>query len=119
MVLHRTSRGQLLDMEQMMNQNQDVIALGNAKMNARGDILGSNGQIVKKREDIVQEYYKGNPNATTQMSLKDGNLPSEFFQSPEEVMKQVKEMAAEKAAKAAQENPVEEKKSKKIVEKED
>jgi hypothetical protein len=28
-------------------------------MNARGDELGPNGKIIRKREDIVSEYYTG------------------------------------------------------------
>ena len=33
-------------------------AVGNVKVNARGDELGSGGKIVKTREQILQDYYK-------------------------------------------------------------
>jgi hypothetical protein len=32
-------------------------AIGNMRVNARGDLLGAGGKIVKKREEIVSEYY--------------------------------------------------------------
>jgi hypothetical protein len=38
-------------------------AVGNAKMNARGDELGPGGKIVKKREETINAYYENNPNA--------------------------------------------------------
>jgi hypothetical protein len=38
-------------------------AVGNVRVNARGDELGAGGQIVRKREDIVAEYYESNPKA--------------------------------------------------------
>jgi hypothetical protein len=38
-------------------------AVGNVRMNARGDELGPGGKIVKKREDTINAYYESNPNA--------------------------------------------------------
>jgi hypothetical protein len=37
--------------------------VGNARVNARGDELGPGGKIIRKREDIMTEYYQNNPNA--------------------------------------------------------
>jgi hypothetical protein len=36
--------------------------VGNARVNARGDEIGPGGQIIRKREDIMSEYFKGKPN---------------------------------------------------------
>ena len=33
------------------------------RVNTRGDEIGSNGQIIRKREEIVNDYYKSNPKA--------------------------------------------------------
>ena len=60
---YRTMRGRELDMDKLMTQNELMPAIGNARVNARGDELGSGGKIVKKREDVVAEYYEDNPNA--------------------------------------------------------
>jgi len=54
---YRSMRGKPVDMDLLMKKNELTPAVGNAKVNARGDQLGSGGQILKKREEIVSEYY--------------------------------------------------------------
>jgi hypothetical protein len=60
---YRTMLGKTVDMDSLLEKNQLMPAVGNAKMNARGDELGAGGKIVKKREDIVNAYYENNPMA--------------------------------------------------------
>jgi hypothetical protein len=57
---YRTMQGKEVDMDKLMLQNEMMPAVGNVRMNARGDELGPGGKVVKKREDIVSEYYKDN-----------------------------------------------------------
>jgi hypothetical protein len=59
--IHRSALGREIDMEKLRNQNELALAVGNVKVNARGDELGPGGKIIKKREDVLKEYYKGNP----------------------------------------------------------
>lgn len=40
-------RGHQVDMVSLAKKNEKVVALGNANMNGRGDILGKGGKIVK------------------------------------------------------------------------
>ena len=54
-------QGKEIDMEKLALRNELTPAVGNAKVNARGDELGTGGQIVRKREDILADYYKNNP----------------------------------------------------------
>jgi hypothetical protein len=56
-------RGKEIDMEKLSLQNETIPAVGNLKVNARGDELGPGGKIVRTREQILQDYYKTNPNA--------------------------------------------------------
>lgn len=65
---HRTMQGREIDLEKLMRQNELMPAIGNMKVNARGDELGPGGRIVKKREDIIAEYYEENPNAVATIS---------------------------------------------------
>ncbi|NBP57756.1 hypothetical protein EBU71_14720 [bacterium] len=58
--IYTSAQGKLVDMEKLRNQNETSIAVGNARINARGDEIGPGGKIVKKREDIQDDYYKGN-----------------------------------------------------------
>jgi hypothetical protein len=58
---YKTMQGKEIDMEKLALRNELTPAVGNAKVNARGDELGTGGQIVRKREDILADYYKNNP----------------------------------------------------------
>lgn len=55
--VHRTAKGKVVDMDMLRQRNELTPAVGNARVNARGDQLGPGGEIVRKREDIVKEYY--------------------------------------------------------------
>jgi hypothetical protein len=57
---YRSMQGTEVDMEKLRNQNELALAVGNARVNARGDEIGPGGKIIRKREDVMQEYYKGN-----------------------------------------------------------
>jgi hypothetical protein len=59
----KSIKGKEVNMEALMIQNQHAVALGNARMNARGDLLGRNGKVVKTREDLANEYNTQAPNA--------------------------------------------------------
>ena len=65
---YRTMQGKEIDMEKLMRQHELMPAVGNINVNARGDELGPNGKIIKKREDIVSEYYETNPKAVKEKS---------------------------------------------------
>lgn len=56
----RTMQGKTLDMEKLQMANELTPAVGNVKVNARGDELGPGGEIIRKREDIVKDYYDKN-----------------------------------------------------------
>ena len=60
---YTSMQGKEIDMEKLSLQNETTPAVGNAKVNARGDELGPGGKIVKKREDQVAAYYENNPTA--------------------------------------------------------
>ena len=59
----RSMQGKEVDMDKIVRQHELAPAVGNARVNARGDELGPGGKIVRKREDIVAEYYETNPKA--------------------------------------------------------
>lgn len=50
-----------VDMEKLTIQHEKQIALGNMGVNARGDVLGAGGKILKTREEVMKEYYEANP----------------------------------------------------------
>lgn len=56
MVRHITMRGELIDMNRLRSINADTPAIGNASLNARGDILGRGGVVLKTQEQIEAEW---------------------------------------------------------------
>jgi hypothetical protein len=54
-------QGKEVDMDKLMRQHELMPAIGNVKVNARGDELGSGGKIIRKREEVMAEYYENNP----------------------------------------------------------
>jgi hypothetical protein len=56
--LYKTMQGKEIDMDSLMARNETMPAIGNIRVNARGDELGPTGEIIRKREDIVGEYYE-------------------------------------------------------------
>lgn len=69
--LHTSMRGKMVDMEQLNLKNELIPAVGNAKVNARGDQLGPGGKIVKTKEEILADYYANNPRA-----IREENTPT-------------------------------------------
>ena len=72
MVQRRTNQGQMIDMDALALKNEKEIALGNMKVNARGDKLGKGGKVVAERDQVARAYYENNPKAVVQsVSIKD------------------------------------------------
>lgn len=55
---HRTARGLAIDMDRIRLANEQTIAVGNMKVNARGDQLGAGGKVIKTRQQIMAEKNK-------------------------------------------------------------
>ena len=58
--VHYSYRGQPVDMDALAKKFEKEIALGNAHMNAKGDIVGKGGKIIKTREQQLAEYKEAN-----------------------------------------------------------
>jgi hypothetical protein len=51
MAVYKTMQGKEVDMNKLVHQNEMTIAVGNLKVNARGDELGPGGKIIRKAEE--------------------------------------------------------------------
>ena len=65
--VYKSMQGKTVDMDLLRQRNELTPAVGNARVNARGDELGPGGQIVRKREEVMREYYQ-----------KSGTMPDEI-----------------------------------------
>lgn len=60
--MHRTASGKSLDMSSLAAKNENVRAIGNMSVNAKGDIIDSNNRVVATVSQRVARTY----NKTTQ-----------------------------------------------------
>lgn len=74
--VYKSMMGKTVDMELLSKANELTPAIGNARVNARGDELGPGGKIIRKREEIVSEYYDRNPAAVREEQFKRTPLPA-------------------------------------------
>lgn len=61
---YRTMQGVNIDMDLLRQRNELTPAVGNVRVNARGDELGPGGKIIKKREEVLRDYYDDNVSPT-------------------------------------------------------
>ena len=59
--VYKTMKGKTIDLELLRQKNEMTPAVGNARVNARGDELGTGGKIIRKKEDVLRDYYADNP----------------------------------------------------------
>lgn len=57
MAKYRTALGKVLDISGLIAKNERTRAVGNMKVNARGDTIDANGNIVRKVTEKVTENY--------------------------------------------------------------
>ena len=76
MVRHTTYRGTTIDMDAMRRENETVAAIGNMKVNARGDkITGTT--VTQTADDIARANHR------VQTAVIHGGLKGELEESPE------------------------------------
>lgn len=57
MAVYKSAMGKKIDMAALIAKNEKVRAVGNAKLNARGDIIDSQGKIVEASNNRVNKNY--------------------------------------------------------------
>lgn len=62
---YKSMQGKEVDLDKLRVKNELTLAVGNAKVNARGDEVGPGGKIIKKREDVMTQYHTSQPAAST------------------------------------------------------
>lgn len=74
--MYRTMQGRLIDIDKLRASNETVRAVGNMGVNARGDVIGQGGRILKSKDDVMKEYYK-----TPKGQVEDTPIKKEKTQS--------------------------------------
>jgi phage tail protein X len=55
--VYRTAQGKTVDMGRLALQNENVRAVGNMKVNARGDMVDDMNRVVSTKTEQVQKQY--------------------------------------------------------------
>ena len=58
--IYKTASGALVDMDKLRLLNEMVPAVGNMDVNARGDEIDNQGNVLRTRNEVVQELYNQN-----------------------------------------------------------
>ena len=91
---YKSMQGKMVDMDLLRQRNELTPAVGNARVNARGDELGPGGKIIKKREDVLGEYYRDHPQAVP------NEIPGQGVSEPDAETKDAVEKVAKETAPA-------------------
>jgi hypothetical protein len=78
--IYKSAMGKTVDMGSLLLQNEQIRAVGNMNVNARGDRLDSNNQVIEPKNRQVQRRYtkqtnvSGGPAATSTREVKQAQL---------------------------------------------
>jgi hypothetical protein len=56
--VYRSANGKPVDMGALRLKNEKVRAVGNMKVNARGDEINETGQVIRKKNEQVNKQYQ-------------------------------------------------------------
>ena len=73
--LYRTMQGKMVDIDKLRSMNENISAVGNMGVNARGDVLGAGGEVVKTKEAVMKEYYEAPKGRVQDTPVKKVAMP--------------------------------------------
>ena len=74
--MYRSMQGRMIDVEKLRAANENVQAVGNMNVNARGDVLGAGGQIVTPKETVIKKYYEQPKGMASDAPSKGKTMPA-------------------------------------------
>jgi|SRR5882672_3278680 len=92
----RTHTGKSIDMGALKERNSKTVTVGNMKTNARGDLLGPGGKIVKTKEQLASEKYDKKRTKTVTSTTSLNSPVDEMLGKKKKPVKFVDEQAAKK-----------------------
>ena len=83
---YRTAAGKTIDIDNLRLVNEKTIAVGNMKVNARGDSLGRGGQVIEGRNQVMAKQYSRTHSPYATDSVQNVAPDGESFDPPEEIV---------------------------------
>lgn len=104
---YRSAMGKTIDIGALMLQNETVRAVGNMGVNARGDTLDSNNQIIdQKARRIQRQNRKTNVMSEESMIKKESIIQKEMKVDPSDTFSDIPDDGVLDPAPATVTNPV-------------
>ena len=72
---HRTYKGRPFNMQALASAHERERAVSNAPINAKGDIIDGQNNVVVPQKDVIQDYYSTPPKEQVEVSLKQDPIP--------------------------------------------
>lgn len=66
--IYKSAQGKSVDLGALILQNENVRAVGNMGVNARGDLIDSSNRVIDQRNRQVQKQYKKQTSSTAPAS---------------------------------------------------
>jgi hypothetical protein len=99
--VYRTAQGKVVDLGALFLQNENVRAVGNMKVNARGDKLDASGKPIMPRNQQVARSYDRGTNTSKSPVVSSSKVVHEVSQAAIEKEKQEKAKAQRQARREA------------------
>jgi len=96
--MYRTMQGRMVDIEQLRSANESTLAVGNMNVNARGDVLGSSGQVVTPKAEVIKKYYEQPKGKVSEGPASTKQKPAQQPQAVETKAEEPKKVATPKVA---------------------
>jgi len=98
---YKTFQGKEIDMTALATKFETMPAVGNIRVNARGDELGPDGKIIRTKEELLSEYYDNNPRTVSdeELSLAKVKIKSTKKAKPEPQKVEPQKVEAKKETK--------------------
>jgi len=76
----RTTKGRIINMDDLIASAPHTTAVGNMGVNAQGDQLAPGGEVSQTREKRTRSYYKNHPQSSNQKVSLKGEMQDAFAQ---------------------------------------
>lgn len=91
--VYKTMQGKIIELDKLIMKNETTLAVGNVKVNARGDELGPGGKIIKKT-DTDQQVVRSD-SVMHQKTIKENSTVQPIVEKTKPTPKPVKSKVEE------------------------
>lgn len=92
-----TVHGREFNLDQLLARNEKTVAVGDMRMNARGDMLDNKNNVIQTVEEVAAAYQAANKNTVQRIPLSQ--LDDSVFMSLEDVQVQIAKQTELNSAK--------------------